>query len=104
MWGPKNLYVEQAEKVAVERRHIDQSVRPIVNGIDVNQRSDRVSLTHNFFYRIDSADCVRSVSDRDQLCFFAQLRGEVAHIECAIFVVDLCPAHGDATFLSHRQV
>ena len=62
------------QKVAIERSHIDQTVRPVVHGIDVGQRSDGVRQTNHLFHRIDGSHRVRGVADRDEFGFGAELR------------------------------
>ena len=83
------------QKIAIERGHVDQAVRAVVNGVDVGERSGGVSEADDFFDRIDRADGVGSVSDGDQLRLRVDFRGEVGHVERAVFVVDLGPADGD---------
>ena len=91
------------QKIAIERGNVDQAVRAVVHGVDVGERAGGVGEPHDFLHGIDGADGIGGVSDGDQLRLGIDLRGEVSHVERAVFVVDLGPADGDCPGLRPLQ-
>jgi hypothetical protein len=45
-------------EIAVERGHVDESVRAVVHGVDVGKCAGGVRETDDFFHWIDGADCI----------------------------------------------
>ena len=74
-----------------------------MDGVDVGEGSGVVGEADDFLYGIDGADGVGGVSGGDQLRLGIYFRGEVGHVEGAIFVVDLGPADGHSAILCHLQ-
>ena len=91
------------QEIAIERGHVDQAVRAVVDGVDVGEGAGGVGEADDFFYRIDGADGVGGVSGGDELRLGIDFRGEVGHVEGAVFVVDLGPADGHAAIFCHGE-
>src|SRR6202790_5732500 len=90
------------KKIAIERGDVDEAVRAVVDGINVDERANGVGEAGDFFDRMDGADGIRRVADRDQFSFIVDLRGKIIEVERAILFVNFCPADGDAFFLERE--
>ena len=86
------------QKIAIERTDVNQSMRRIMHGIDVTQRSGLARQSHDFLDIVDRPDRVRRVSDRDQPRMAGDLPCQVVHVERAIGGVELRRADRDAFF------
>ncbi len=91
------------QKIAVERGHVDEAVRAVVDGVDVGERSGGVGQLHDDLDRINCADGVRGIANGDQLGAGVNFRSEVGDIEGAVFVVNFGPANGDSAVFCHLQ-
>src|SRR5579863_4304093 len=100
---PEKFVSRAHQKIAIERGHVDEAVRGIVDGVDVGEGSGGVGEADDFFYGIDGADGVGGVSGGDQLGVGIYFRGEVGQVEGAVFLVDLGPADRHSPIFCHLQ-
>src|SRR5262249_1477581 len=61
-------FVRRADKkIAIERGDIDESMRGVVDGIDIGKSSDLVRKADDPFHRIDGSNAIGRIANRDQL-------------------------------------
>ena len=86
------------QKIAVEGAHVNRSMGSVVDGIDITQSSRLPRQTHHFGDVVYCAHRIRCVADRDQPGPAPDLRSQVAHVESAIFFVEVRRADGHTLF------
>ena len=99
---PEPLVGAAHEEVGVERLDVDRAVRRVGDGIDVGQGADLVGAGDDLADRVDRADRVAGVADRDELGARRELGLEVLEVERDVVLADVDLADRDAAIGGHR--
>ena len=91
--GTEKLVDRTCHQIAVQRLHVDRTVRGVMDGVHKDQGSNPMGLVYHFAQRIDGADRVGGIADRHHFGPRVELGLQVLHVEGAILRSDVNAVH-----------
>ncbi len=87
------------QEVAIERAHVNWTVRRVMHGIDVGHGSHPMRHTYDFPYVVDGSHRVRGVANGHQPGAAGDFPRQVMHVQGAVPIMNFGHAYRDASFL-----